>query len=72
MWSKLLKFQWPLEKDMASPSASLFDIIITFIVVVIIIFIGISKIIIKINAIGVSYLSRPLLMTVPCQTHNHE
>ena len=61
-------------KKTASPSASLFDIIIAFIVVVvvIIIFIGISKIIIIINAIGVSHLSCPLLMTVPCQTHSHE
>ena len=49
----------PLKKDMASPSSSLFDIIIT-IVVVLIIVIVISKIIIIINAIGVRHLSCPL------------
>ena len=49
----------------------LFDIIITITVVVLVIVILISKIII--NAIGVSHLSYPLLVTVPRQTHSpHE
>ena len=56
--------------DIESPSSLLFDIIITIIVVVlIIIVIVISKILIIINAIGVSHLSCPLLMTLLRQTH---
>ena len=48
----------------------LLDIIITITVVVLVIVTLISKIIITINAIGVSHLSYPLLVTVPRQTHS--
>ena len=47
----------------------LLDIMITIIVVVLVIVILISKIIITINAIGVSHLSYSLLVTVNGQTH---
>ena len=51
----------------------LFDIIITIMVVVLVTVILIDKIIITINAIGVSHLSYPLLVAVPRQTHSpHE
>ena len=71
--SKLLKLQWTfhlLTNDMAaSTSSSLFDIIVTIIIDVLINVIVISEIIIIINAIGVSYLSCPLLMTLLRETH---
>ena len=56
MTSKLVKFQWTF-----SPIVERHGI--TIIAVFLIIAIVISKIIIIINAIGVSHLSNPLLMT---------
>ena len=56
MTSKLVKFQWTF-----SPIVERHGI--TIIAVFLIIVIVISKIIIIINAIGVSHLSNPLLMT---------